>query len=82
MPNPTDVARVAAGLSEAQRDALHVARLEWFAAVDVGCYGPPMAALAQKGVLEWRRDPNTYGRAQYRLTPLGLAVRHDLGEKP
>lgn len=77
-----EVARVAEGLSGRQGDALRVALPRWFAAIDVGFTGNTMSILADKGLLERRSDPETWGRGQYRLNGEGMAVRQHLIANP
>lgn len=73
-----DAETVAKGLSEVQKRAMLVALPCWFAADSVGFRGNTMSILADKGLLERRSDPTTWGRSQYRLPETSFAVREVL----
>ncbi len=76
-----DVARLVEGLTKAQRAALGASPSDdWFAATIVteqaiASAGSLLAVMARKGLFERRGDPTTWGRSQYCILPLGLAVR-------
>jgi hypothetical protein len=86
MMDATDrVAEVVAGLTGCQQMNLAIlgeGAREWWAAHDADVPGVVANALVKRGLLERRRDPHVWGRAQYRLTPLGLAVRARLTQEP
>ena len=77
-----DPAAIAGKLSAAQKAAMRVSLPCWFAGSSVGLRnGNTLSVLADKGLFERRSDPETWGRSQYRLTPLGLSVRQILEEQ-
>lgn len=74
-----NIAEIVAGLTEAQRRALMVGLPCWFAGFSVGLRnGNTLSVMADNGFFERRSDPTTWGRSQYRFTPLGLKVRAHL----
>ncbi len=52
----------------------------WLSAEDTGFPGVTLNALSNKGCLDRRSDPRVWGRGQYRVLPLGFAVRAALSE--
>ncbi|MEA3044533.1 MAG: hypothetical protein QOH47_2371 [Sphingomonadales bacterium] len=80
----SSAAEIAKRLTEAQRKALRpglaLAAGHWFHAAWFGGKRPGnvYSVLADKGFFERRSDPDVWGRSQYRITPLGLAVRAEL----
>lgn len=84
MNSTPDVAEVARKLTKAQQRTLGIWPDAWMAASEVmgmRIVGNVASLLADKGMLERRSDPNTWGRSQYQCTPLGLAVRQHLQDQ-
>lgn len=81
-PPANPASEVAKGLTVAQGVAISAIEGpgDWFHAAEY--LGPrpgnAYSVLADKGFLERRSDPFVWGRGQYRLTSLGLAVRAHL----
>jgi hypothetical protein len=82
----SDVAEIARGLTAAAHRAVIDFALWpkgcWQTAADVDEPGVVLNSLASKGCLERRTDPHVWGRGQYRVLPLGLAVRAHLSKEP
>jgi hypothetical protein len=63
-------------LTEAQRRGLAALPAEsWGAAHEFGIGGNVLSVLADKGLLDRKRDPFVWGRSVYQLNESGLAVR-------
>lgn len=76
----TDIAKIAAGLTKPQlRIVLAAFKPEWPAYVRETREHPVKNALARKGICEFYHV--IAGRGDWRLTPLGLAVRDYLREQ-
>lgn len=79
-----NLAILASKLSKAQREALAKWPDAWMAASEVlglRIAGNVASVLADKGMLERRRDPNVRGRSQYRLSDIGRSLRDHLREE-
>lgn len=84
MTDVAEIAAIVAKLTEARR-AVFAAMLserwnDWFSAADfanynVAIFGSQLSAMARLKLFERRADPRIWGRGQYRLSPLGLAVQ-------
>lgn len=78
----TDLNKLARGLTEAQRRTLNMWPADgWFAAstiLGLRIAGNIASILADKGCFDRRSDPEIWGRSQYRLTPLGLALKQHI----